>query len=568
MKSLVHFRTLLLFLLVLTARGYSQTIADSLIEQSRFGIFGAYALEYGWFMQNMGFNGQEYWNWVDGHFEELGAHWTRSNTQLIWELIDPNLDGKFVWNIITNPDSVITNVYDSPAGVRWLGCIYVGQGHGSFRNPLDHQQQWQDFLKAVVERYNGDGIKDINRFVRVQYWQIGNEIPGLGAAGVTPSQYAAIVALSESAIHAVDPKAKICLVAPTRGDVGDEFLRQVIVDLASRGTPFDVIDIHHWGRAENYKMKALPAYRRFLDVNGYAHVEIWSCEHGTWCYQPDRQPFQSQAEQAASLVKRYVWNFANGLDKLFWNNLMEWHGFGGNPGSIFNAMGLVGDGSYCGEPREEFNRPRRSYYSYRVLAELIDSHKAKYTGVNAFHDERRGNFGYTYRDLATGEKFHIMWTDSTSAVYSFAIETEYEWINLVPVTGEGDFDARILSPGNHTVTMRSGEVFLLKKRSVTSTGEPVPSSMNTAILRIFPNPFLSSTVITYRLSRPGRVELAVYDLLGRRIRTLVRGSRLPQMYHVSWDGRNDTGEPVPAGLYLCYLHAGNKVVARSMIHQR
>ncbi len=267
-------------------------------------------------------------------------------------------------------------------------------------------------------------------------------------------------------------------------------------------------------------------------------------------------------------MKRYVWNFANGLDKLFWNNLMEWHGFAGNPGSIFNGMGLVGDGSYCGEPPGGFNRPRRSYFSYRVLAKHIDSHKAEYTGVNPFHDERRGNFGYTYRDRATGETFHIIWTDSTSAVYSFTIDAEYEWINLVPINDAGDFNARILPAGNHALTMRSGEVFLLKKRNVTSIGASTPSSARNVILRNFPNPFLSSTIITYRLLRPGRVKLAVYDLLGRSIRTLVRGNQSPRMYHVSWDGRNEAGEPVPAGLYLCYLRTGNKVVTHSMILQK
>ena len=210
------------------------TTTELPFESSRFGIFGAYALEYRWFMQQMGFDDQGYWNWVDEHFENLGAHWTRSNTQLIWTLIDPNLDGNYIWDIITQPDSVITNVYDSSVEINWLGSIHIGlEPDGSFRNPLSHPTEWQNFLINAVDRYNGDGNNDLNEFVHVKYWQLGNEIFQLKEAGLTPYDYAEIVALSESAIHTVDPNAKICLAAPTYGNDVDLFRTKLSQSLQS-----------------------------------------------------------------------------------------------------------------------------------------------------------------------------------------------------------------------------------------------------------------------------------------------------------------------------------------------
>jgi hypothetical protein len=470
--------TLAIFLFVITM--LSQKAIAQNYEDSKFGIFGAYAIEYPWFMQQMGFNASDYWNWVDSHFQNLGAHWTRSNTQLIWDLIEPNLNGIYNWDIITNPDSVITNVYDSPADVNWLGCIHVP--NSSVRNVLNYPTEWQNFLKAVVERYNGDGVNDLNGFVNAKYWQIGNEIGGI-LNSYSLTEYAQIVALSESAIHSVDPTAKICLVASTQASTPDVFLVNTIIELSNLGVQFDVIDVHHWGNSINYKMTALPLYRTVLNNNGYTNVEIWSCEHGTHCYQPDSVPYQTKTEQASSLIKRYVWNLNNGLDKLFWNNLMEWHGFAGLTGIIFNSMGLIGDGSYCGEPINEFNYIRKSYYSYKKLAENIDTDKANFINNNSFHNELSGNYGYKYQDLNTTDNFEIFWTDNNSATYSITITSDYDLTNMVPADTLGNFATQTLSAGNHNLTVYKYEVYLLKKTDILSVTET-----HNNIYRIYPNP--------------------------------------------------------------------------------
>lgn len=65
-----------------------------------------------------------------------------------------------------------------------------------------------------------------------------------------------------------------------------------------------------------------------------------------------------------------------------------------------------------------------------------------------------------------------------------------------------------------------------------------------------PNPFAGSTTIRYALPHAGRVRLELFDLAGRRVRTLVAATQTAGPYEVLWDGRADGGARLGAGLYL------------------
>jgi hypothetical protein len=72
----------------------------------------------------------------------------------------------------------------------------------------------------------------------------------------------------------------------------------------------------------------------------------------------------------------------------------------------------------------------------------------------------------------------------------------------------------------------------------------------------YPNPFNPVTTIRYGVPVAGRVLLDVYDIAGRRIRTLVDGDT-PAGYHsVEWDGRNDAGVGVASGVYMMVMRGG------------
>lgn len=73
------------------------------------------------------------------------------------------------------------------------------------------------------------------------------------------------------------------------------------------------------------------------------------------------------------------------------------------------------------------------------------------------------------------------------------------------------------------------------------------------LLPAYPNPFNPATTIAFQMARSGRAELAVYDLLGRKVRVLV-DDLLPAGYHNTiWDGDTEGGGTAGSGVYLVRL---------------
>jgi len=70
-----------------------------------------------------------------------------------------------------------------------------------------------------------------------------------------------------------------------------------------------------------------------------------------------------------------------------------------------------------------------------------------------------------------------------------------------------------------------------------------------------PNPFNITTRIEYYVPRYGMVRIVIYNLLGKRIKTLVERYHSPGRYSVVWDGSDDFGASVPGGVYICKMEA-------------
>ncbi len=71
----------------------------------------------------------------------------------------------------------------------------------------------------------------------------------------------------------------------------------------------------------------------------------------------------------------------------------------------------------------------------------------------------------------------------------------------------------------------------------------------------YPNPFNPTTTIRYTIPAvsPPHTTLKIYNILGRLVRTLVEEEQAPGYYSVQWDGRDNLGQEVSSGIYLCRL---------------
>lgn len=81
----------------------------------------------------------------------------------------------------------------------------------------------------------------------------------------------------------------------------------------------------------------------------------------------------------------------------------------------------------------------------------------------------------------------------------------------------------------------------------------------------FPNPFNAYTTIVYQVGETGPVELALYDAVGQKVRTLVQAEQAPGSYAVRWDGRTANGGLAASGTYLYRLRMGDYSAARQLV---
>ena len=88
---------------------------------------------------------------------------------------------------------------------------------------------------------------------------------------------------------------------------------------------------------------------------------------------------------------------------------------------------------------------------------------------------------------------------------------------------------------------------------------------NYALYQNDPNPFNATTCIRFQIVDLSRVKLAVFDLLGRKVKTLVDERKVSGHYTVQWDGTNEVGQPVSSGVYIYRLSTEGFTAARKMI---
>ena len=81
----------------------------------------------------------------------------------------------------------------------------------------------------------------------------------------------------------------------------------------------------------------------------------------------------------------------------------------------------------------------------------------------------------------------------------------------------------------------------------------------------YPNPFNPSTVIRFALPKDGNVKLQVYDITGSLVKTVLDQTMRGGNMEVTWDGTNNSGTKVAAGVYIYRLQASNFVATKKMV---
>lgn len=128
------------------------------------------------------------------------------------------------------------------------------------------------------------------------------------------------------------------------------------------------------------------------------------------------------------------------------------------------------------------------------------------------------------------------------------------------------------TPYRQRLSAHEAEMITLLEQLVGTTSVEEQTGQQPVTFKLFqnsPNPFTTSTSIQFELSS-NRLQpftkLTIYDLLGRKIRTLVQDHLAPGKHRFEWHGRDANGRKVSRGLYFFVLESGSQRQAKRLLY--
>ena len=111
------------------------------------------------------------------------------------------------------------------------------------------------------------------------------------------------------------------------------------------------------------------------------------------------------------------------------------------------------------------------------------------------------------------------------------------------------------------------DVLLIKTDSDgnLSTHTTIELPNNFSLHQNYPNPFNPITTLRYDLPENSLVNITIYDMLGRQVKTLVNTNQSAGYKSIIWDATNDYGKPVSAGIYLYQIQAGEYISTKKTV---
>jgi len=180
------------------------------------------------------------------------------------------------------------------------------------------------------------------------------------------------------------------------------------------------------------------------------------------------------------------------------------------------------------------------------------------TAINDFS----GTASLTVADRGAGGSLNILFTADCEIPGALREPSE-----TVIVADEADgYDDDVREEMGSRVELECGLVLTIEG-SVAIEDPQVPGDTpqtRLALAQNAPNPFNPQTEIAFSLAGPEPVKLAVYDMQGRLVRTLVDELRTAGEHSVIWDGTDDRGQRVASGSYLYRLQTADRLLTRTM----
>ena len=115
-----------------------------------------------------------------------------------------------------------------------------------------------------------------------------------------------------------------------------------------------------------------------------------------------------------------------------------------------------------------------------------------------------------------------------------------------------------------TLSLYIDDIYVMNPlTSIDDTQLPIISDYD--LKQNYPNPFNPSTIIPFEILKSEMVNLSIFNSLGQKIRSLANESYPAGAHQIKWNGQDDFGQTVPAGVYYYKIQAGNFSATRKML---
>ncbi len=328
---------------------------------------------------------------------DLDVHWERPHPgPVVWGYIEKE-EGEYNWEAV---DHYIKRAQDYDFNLMltiwpfadWDQITCHGdecQGAGFERNlPLRRGKPcdlpaYKEFVRNVVERYDGDGNADMPELrAGIKYWEVSNE-PTMQEGRLiffkgTSQDYLEILKVTYEAVKEADPEAKV-LHAGMASDPEDPMRRSFWGDVYDLGAEdyFDIANIHSIGSGgEGIYILAM---KEFLDRYGI-EKPIWITEVQYSELGLERLNL-TEEEWAEVIVRSFVYGFGNGAEKIFYVALK------GNPGESGPELTTRPQG-----------KKKKAFYAFKTMVSKLDY----FTSVKKISESQ-------YKFIINGNPVYVLW---------------------------------------------------------------------------------------------------------------------------------------------------------------
>ena len=180
---------------------------------------------------------------------------------------------------------------------------------------------------------------------------------------------------------------------------------------------------------------------------------------------------------------------------------------------------------------------------------------------------------YFYKELDTPGKVNMLMTDADNYLF-YTIDQTAQAFNVQTDACAGSALFNIptawdwyafLDNSSQVANAQLVTGIMLYEHYGVSNDDNVMPAASLKLYPNYPNPFSSETFIRFNLPSKAKTEICIYNSKGQKVRTLFVDDSKAGLNEISWDGRDEFGNPAATGVYFCKLTSAGKTLSRKLL---